>query len=432
MRRNCLAALALGASALLIAGCAPGQIEDDSPQDVQSANPEDFAGKTLTYMYFTDGPDEEATRQLIGEFEAKYDVTVELEVLPYADLVTSTLNRLSGGNAPDVARLTGLTDFRDDLLVLDPYLGEDYSAEFLEGPTQAVFNDADEMIAVPSDLTMNGPFINLDLFEQAGVSIPDEWTWDEMLTAAKEVKEATGTPYAFAMDKSGHRLSTILSQYGTYLLDADGNALDIDIAEQALQPIVDMMATDDMSADFWLGSGSRYTGANEMFLAGETPIYLSGNWQVAQFTNNATFDWDVAPNPCADNCGGFPGGKFMVAFEQSENPALAAEFLRYMNDAESQETFVTVAGALPTRSDLSETGVTYLDDKAQTAMDVFLADLLVTPDQGFASNANPAFGPSAIELVNSLSLVVAGETDLRSALTSLSGKIDALVAELGS
>jgi len=432
MRKRTLAALALGASALLVAGCAPGQVEDDSPQEVQTANPEDFAGKTLTYMYFTDGPDEEATRQLIGEFEEKYDVTVDLEILPYADLVTSTLNRLSGGNAPDVARLTSLTDFRDDLLVLDPYLGDSYSAEFLPGPLQAVKNADDDMIAVPSDLTMNGPFVNAELFEKAGVEIPEKWTWDEMLAAAEEVKEKTGTPYAFAMDKSGHRLSTILSQYGTYMLNADGNALDIDKAEQALQPLVDLMADDDMPADFWLGSGSRYAGANEIFLAGETPIYLSGNWQVAQFSKDATFDWAVAPNPCAAQCGGFPGGKFMAAFKQSENPALAAEFIRFMNDAESQETFVTTAGALPTRADLSESGVDYGDETTQAAMDVFLADLLLTPEEGFAANAHPAFSPAATELVDALSVVVAGQADLRTALTSLSEKIDALVAELSS
>ena len=432
LRKRAIVALALGASALLIAGCAPGQLEDDSPQEVQTANPEDFAGETLTYMYFTDGPDEQATRELIASFEEKYNVTVQLEILPYADLVTSTLNRLSGGNAPDVARLTSLTDFRDDLLVLDPYLGNAYSEEFLSGPTQAVRNENGEMIAVPSDLTMNGPFINVDLFEKAGVEIPDKWTWDEMIAAAKEVKEKTGTPYAFAMDKSGHRLSTILSQYGTFLLNNDGNALDIDVAEEALQPLVDMMAAGDMPADFWLGSGSRYAGANEYFLAGETPLYLSGNWQVAQFAANATFDWAVAANPCAKNCGGFPGGKFMAAFEQSKNPALAAEFIRYMNDTDNQETFVSTAGALPTRVDLSENGVTYADETAQSAMDVFLADLLVTPEEGFAANGNPAFSPAATELVNALSRVVAGQTDLRTALTDFSAKVDALVAELDS
>lgn len=434
-RIQALPALVLASLAALVVGCAPGEIEgeaEESPQDVQTLADEDFAGLTLEYMYFTDGPDEEATRQLIAEFEQEYDVTVELEILPYADLVTSALNRLSGGTPPDVVRLTGLTDFRDDLLVLEPYLGEEYREEFLPAIRGDVLNQDGEMIAVPSDLTMNGPFVNVDLFKQAGVEVPTEWTWEELLATAKEVKEATGVPYAFAMDKSGHRLSTILSEYGTYLLGAEGNTLDIDRAEAALQPIVDMMANGDMPADFWLGSGSRYEGANEIFLAGETPIYLSGNWQVAQFAENVQFDWTVVPNPCEVECGGFPGGKYMAAFEQSENPALAAEFIRFMNDTAQQETFVTVSGQLPTRVDLSESGVTYPDEAVQEAMDVFLADLVVTPEEGFQSNGHPAFSASATALVDQVSAVVAGQKDLRTALTDLSSEIDGFVEETTS
>lgn len=433
-RLRTLAGIALGSVALLTASCAPGELEGEGTgeQEVQELAPEDFAGLTLQYLYFTDGPDEQATRDLIAEFEDEYDVTVELEVLPYADLVTSTLNRLSSGNPPDVVRLTSLTDFRGDLLVLDPYLGDDYRDEFLPGPASGVITEDDEMVAVPSDLTMNGPFVNVDLFEEAGVDVPDEWTWDEMISAAQDVKEATGVPYAFAMDKSGHRLSTVLSEYGTQLVDSGGNALDIDKAEAALQPLVDMMADDDMPRDFWLGSGTRYEGANEIFLAGETPIYLSGNWQVGQFVSDASFDWAAAPNPCETECGGFPGGKYMASFADAENPALAAEFIRFMNDTEHQEEFVSVSGQLPTRTDLSADGVTYTDEAAQDAMDTFLADLAVTPEVGFEANGNPAFSPSADALVEEISAVVDGQKELRPALEDLSAQIDALVEETSS
>lgn len=425
-------AVATAVAALLVAGCAPGQVVNDEPQRVQTLAPEDFAGLSLSYMYFTDGPDEQATRDLIAAFEDEYDVTVDLEVLPFADLVTAIQNRLSSGNGPDVARLTSISDFQDDVLVLDPYLGSDYVDEFQSGPTLAVTNADGELVGVPSDLTLNGPFINVDLFEEAGVEVPtadDPWTWDEMIAAGQAVKEASGAPYAFAVDKSGHRLSTVLSQYGTYLVGEGGNTLDIDKAEAALQPLVDMMADDDMPRDFWLGSGSRYQGANEIFLAGEAPIYLSGSWQVGQFAANVGFDWVVAPNPIAEVGGGFPGGKFLVGFRESENPALTAEFIRFMNAAENQEEFVTVGGQLPTRQDLADGGVTYANEQTQIAMDTFLSDLAETPIEGFAAAANPAFTGASTALVSELSKVVAGQKDLRTALTDLSAEIDALVSE---
>lgn len=424
--------IALG---VLLASCAPGAIEGDEPTTeatpVESVDPADFAGETLSYVYFTDGPDEQGTRDLIAQFEDEYDVTVNLEVLAYADLVTSVQARLSGGNAPDVVRLTGLTDFRSDLLPLDGYLGEDYRDEFLPGPISATVDAQDQLVAVPSDLTLNAPFVNLDLFAQAGVEPPDPadpWTWEEMLAAGEQVREATGVPYAYALDKSGHRLSTVLSEYGTSLVGPDGSELDVDRATEALTPLVDMMAADTMPRDFWLGSGSKYQGANEIFLAGETPIYLSGNWQVAQFVQNATFEWAAAPNPCAEECGGFPGGKYMAALKESPNPALAAEFVRFMNTTESQETFLAAAGALPTRQDLFDAGVAY-SPEAQPAMDVFLTDLERTPADRFDVNGHPAFAGSATELVNEVSAVVGGTKDLPTAMTDLRASVDDLVEE---
>ncbi|MHA7155680.1 ABC transporter substrate-binding protein [Arthrobacter sp. TMN-50] len=427
--------IAAGATVLL-AACAPGEVigensAEDTPLEVQSVDPAEFAGETLSYVYFTDGPDEQATRDLIAEFEQEHDVTVELEVLPYADLVTSTQARLSGGNAPDVVRLTGLTDFRADLLDLRTYLGEDYAEEFLPGPLTGALGDNEELLAVPSDATLNGPFVNVDLFEEAGVDLPDPadpWTWEEMVDAATEVKDATGTEYAFAMDKSGHRVSTILSQYGTALASGNEAVLDPAKAEQALTPLIEMMEDNRMPRDFWLGSGTRYEGANEIFLAQDTPVYLSGNWQVGQFAENAEFNWAVAPNPCAEECGGFPGGKYMAALAEGPNPALAAEFIRFMNTTENQETFITASGFLPTRADLSEQGVEYPD--RQEDMDVFLEDLARTPELGYEANAAPALAGAGTELVDEISQVLAGEKDLSTAVSDLKASTEALVEEL--
>ena len=92
----------------------------------------------------------------------------------------------------------------------------------------------------------------------------------------------------------------MLSQYGTQLVNKGKMSLDKGKAVAALQPLVDMMADDSMPRDLWLGSGSKYKSANDIFLAGDTPIYLSGNWQVGQFVDNAPFKWAAVPNPCAE------------------------------------------------------------------------------------------------------------------------------------
>lgn len=434
-----LSGLAIGAT-LFAAACNPGTPANEPEPGAQgsagssqqvSADPSSFAGEELSYLYFTDGPDEQATRDNIKKFEEEFDVKVNLELMPYADLVTQLNARLSSGDAPDVARLSGLGDFRDDLLPLDNYVADDFESQFLEGPMSGAKNGDGEIIAVPSDLTLNGVFINVDQFEAAGVALPDSsdpWTWDEMIESAKKVQESQNTSYAFAIDKSGHRLSTVLAQHGTFLMNEEGYALDDAQATEALQPLVDMMKDDTMPRDFWLGTGARYQGANEIFLAGDTPIYMSGTWQVGQFAAEAPFTWAAAPNPCAAECGGFPGGKFMAALKDSSNPALAAFFVEWMNNKDNQEHFASVSGNLPTRQDLAEDGVEY-DAKAQAAMDIFIEDLERTGDGGYISNSHPAFSGVGTSLLKQLDEVIAGNTDLGTALETVRTEAEALVEE---
>jgi alpha-1,4-digalacturonate transport system substrate-binding protein len=425
-----IAAVAFCLAALTACG-APGESADSGKPKDTKIDPASFKGKTLTYVYFTDGPDEQATRSLIGKFERETGAKVNLQILPFDDLENSLQARLSGGNAPDVARLADIHPFRDDLLDLSAYFGKDYADEFLPGPTTGARGANGELLAVPSDLTMNGPFVNVDQFKKAGVPLPTAdkpWAFDEMVQAAEKVQRANGTDFAIAMDRSGHRVSTVLSEFGTTLIGTDGKeSLDAAKADKAISVLADLMRDDRMSRDFWLESGSKYKGANDMFLAEAVPVYLSGNWQVSQFAKQAKFEWAAVPNPCGERCGGFPGGKFMAAFREAKEPALAAYFVEWMNRAENQEAMGRDALFLPTRRDLADQGIDYPERNED--MKVFLGDLAETPQDTFATVASPAFGGSADVLVDEISKVVAGQQDVAAAVSGVKEETGTLVEE---
>lgn len=386
-----------------LAACAPGTTSG-------GGNEQQVDDKTLTYLYFTDGPDEQATRSLIADYEKKSGVKVDLQIVPFDNLEQRLQARLSGGNAPDVARLTDISPFRGDLLDLNKFQKAALDGQFIDGANGYITGPGGELLAVPSDLTMNGPLVNVDQFKKAGVSLPDvaePWKWDEMVAAAEKVQKANKTQYAIAMDVSGHRFSTMLSQFGTAFFDADGTAVGLDTqkATAAVTRFADLNASGVMPADLWLQAGSKYKAANEVFLAQQTPVYFSGNWQVSAFAKDATFTWAAAPNPCQETCGGFPGGKFMVSFKQSKRQQAAADFIAHMNSKESQERLAREANFLPTRKDLISSGVTYPQRDAD--MKVFLADVSRTPPQAFASAYSPAFAATAKATVDALGKVLA-------------------------
>lgn len=399
----------------LVASCAPGSDSDDEGS-------EQTEDKRLTYLYFTDGPDEQATRNLLAEYKKKTGVTVDLQIVPFDNLEQRLQARLSGGNAPDVARLNNIDPFRTDLLDLNTFQKAALDGKFLKGADAYTSGEGGELLAVPSDLTMNGPLINVDQFEKAKVPLPDPkdpWTWDEMVEAAEKVQAANKTQNAIAMDVSGHRFSTMLSQYGANFFDVSGKALAFDEAKatSAVKRFAELNDSDVMPKDLWLQAGTKYKGANEIFLAQQTPVYISGNWQVSAFAKEASFNWAAAPNPCQAECGGFPGGKFMASFKQSKRQKQAADFIAFMNSKESQERMAKEANFLPTRQDLISSGLEYPQRNAD--MQVYLADVERTPETAYGTTYSPAFTATATATVEELSKVLAGKASPEQAVGAI-------------
>lgn len=415
--------------ALSITACAPGQGSSEQTESDGTLDPGDFKGKTLDYVYFTDGrPDEQATRAMIDRFEQETGAKVNLQIVPYDSEEQALQARVNGGDAPEVARVTNWRPFADVLVDFKSYFGKDYDQKFLAGVSRTAQNSDGTMPAVPSDLTMNGPIVNVDAFKKAGVALPsaeDPWTWQEMIAAATKVQKANGMQYALAIDKSGHRVSTVLSQFGTTMWDAKGNvALDPAKAEKAIGLLNGLMQRGLMSKDLWLEAGSRYADANELFLAGQVPVYISGNWQVALLADDAPFAWAAAPNPCAERCGGYPGAKYMVAFSDSDQSELGVYFVDWMNRAQNQQKLDRQAFWLPTRTSLAEGGIAY--GERGKDMEVFLSDLAETPEDTYDTYSNPNFDTAADELVAEMDKTVAGQQGVATTVSNVRQELEDL------
>lgn len=89
---------------------------------------------------------------------------------------------------------------------------------------------------------------------------------------------------------------------------------------------------------------------------------------------------------------------------------------------------MVAGGFLPTRADLAEDGVDFPD--RQEDMDVYLQDLVRTPEFGYAANGDPAFSAAADELVGEFDEVVAGNKELSEAMADLVEDLEALVEEV--
>ena len=394
MNKSLRSKIAIAASLVLSAGLVATGLPSAQAAGLQptAAQLAAWKGKEITYYFYNDSQAElDTTKAQIADFEKLTGASVKLDVIPYTSLDTQLQARLAAGNAPDVARLNNPGLYIQDSLDLEKYLGKKYAAEFLKGSTlQVTHPTTKKLIGVPYDLTVNGPFINVDMFKKAGVAVPTSWNWTDLVAAGKKVQKATGSEYAFAIDKSGHRVSTAMSHFGAYMVDKNKkNVLPLSKAraEKAIKIITDLYKADQAPRDLWIGTGTKYSSPTAIFLAQQTPIFFSGNWQVASLNRDAKFDFAAVPNPKELNGGGWPGGKFLTAFNASKTPDLAAYFLYYLADAAQMEQMDKAAFWLPTRVDLVAKGVKYASRASD--MDVFQADAGKTPAAAYGIQSVP-------------------------------------------
>jgi alpha-1,4-digalacturonate transport system substrate-binding protein len=434
LRSKLAITLSLVLTAGLVATGLPAAHADTVGLQPTAAQLTAWKGKEITYYFYNDSQAElDTTKAQIADFEKLTGAKVKLDVIPYTSLDTQLQARLAAGNVPDVARLNNPGLYIKDSLDLEQYFSRKYAGEFIKGSTLQVTDPTTKkLIGVPYDLSMNGPIINVDQFKKAGVAVPTSWNWAELIAAAKKVRTANGTEYAFAMDKSGHRFSTVMSQFGAFMVDKNQkNVLPTSKfrAEKSLKMITDLYKADLAPRDLWIGTGTKYASPIAVFLGQQVPVFFSGNFNLATLVKDAKFNFQVVPNPKELNGGGWPGGKFLVAFKASKTPDLAAYFLHYLADAAQMDQMDKNCFWLPTRNDVVAAGVTY--PSRQLDMSVYLADTAKTPAAAFGIQSVPTLtGLIYNKLRDLMTEVMAGKITAKQAIQTQIEWIDTQLATL--
>ena len=321
---------------------------------------------TVTLFVSGDASEGGAYSKMAEKYEEETGVKVEVTDVPYADLETKITKAVQSNDAPDVARVAGVVpDWSDSLTDLSDVAE---SAKTLDSMT---IKDSDDVVkALPTDVTAVGMFINKDLFDEANVSYPtsedDIWTWDEFLDAVHTVQDKTDAKYGFVMDGSDHRLRAFTYQFGGqdfFLNDAKDSYTTDDQTKAALQKFVDLNNDGTLPKTVWT-SGED---ASSMFKSGMIPAYMSGSWQINDFTNNVTnFDWQAIYMPYEETRATNMGGNFMVGFKDSKNREGGKKFIDWLYTKENYEQLCEYAGYLPA---VEEATVDYGD--GQEAYDIY-------------------------------------------------------------
>ena len=399
----------------------------------------------LRMIYYTDGNEDVVTRELLDRFEEENpDIRVVMDVVAYAPNITETLPiQLAAGEAPDMGRVTnlgGLSEYYLDLhdYVEDPAYWEENFGPYLKWLRPE--GDETGIYGYQTQLTLTGPFINRTLFEQAGVEVPsdtsDSVTWEEWTAAATEVAQATETPFAIAIDRSGHRLAGPAVSMGAVFFDEEGHPVvtDDEGLRATMQMIADWHEQDLSPLEVWVSS-TTYAAANEFFVNGQLVMYMSGSWQIGQFDANIgdAFDWEAVPNPCGPAaCTGMPGGAAVVAFDRGEDshPEEVARVMDYLASEEVIAEFSARTLFLPGHQGVAAEGVEWQTENPSTlkSLDVFTDQISKLEPLAYDLQAYPQNTVLFNSIRDRLTQVIAGELTLDEAIERAQEDIDEALA----
>ncbi|MEG3635474.1 ABC transporter substrate-binding protein [Micromonospora palythoicola] len=323
-------------------------------------------GKTLTYWASNQGASLEADKEILqpelDKFEQQTGIKVNVEVVPWSDLLNRLLAAATTGQGPDVVNIgntwsaslqaTGaLVEFDD--ATLDKVGGKD---RFVPAALAAAGAPDKPPAAVPLYSLAYALYYNKQSFADAGITAPPT-TWEEMAEAGRKL---TGDgKWGLAVEganpsENAHHAFTFAQQYGGEWFDAAGKpTFDTPQNVAAVKRYVDLMAVDKIVNP----SNAEYAQNQSVsdFANGKAAMLL---WQAAganlKSQNMAADAYGVAPVPFLANppAGGkqvnsMVAGINIAVFKHTKNLDGALEFVKFMTSDTEQVTLNKTYGSLP-------------------------------------------------------------------------------------
>ncbi len=358
----------------------------------------------ITWMFWDDleASEDNITKgfkEVIDRFNEDYDgvyhvtpITTTLE-----EYYTQLNALVDADETPDVFIVSpgpNLTDYVAPGVAapLDEYLEEDgWKDTFSSDAVFAQQTYDGQIYAVPLNIAAACVFYNKEIFEEAGVEVPE--TYDELLEVCAAIKDAGYTPITISAGTAW-----CLSMLAGYLCDREGVDLDaINSGEESWVNDKTIAAGEkllELSQYFQeTAAGDSNDDATAALYFEEAAILIQGSWAIGQM-NGANPDFE-------EKCGVFQfpaieGGNdpnrviaksdSLAMSSSTESPEACIALMKYFTDDEAQRYTAEVGGKIPVTN--VEYDVSVAPAQLADVMDIF-------------SNATGTFGFYNESLVSS-------------------------------
>ncbi|WP_028273212.1 ABC transporter substrate-binding protein [Atopococcus tabaci] len=297
---------------------------------------------TLRVMLSEEPTEEHALNNALNKWAEETGNKVEPLVVPYEDQVTSFRSMAQNNDLPDLVATTQLTrlypeEFHDLSDVIDKSMFDQTALQIIAQDDEL----ESRLLIAPNQYTLSNWYYNADAFDEAGIEAPsadDVWTMEEVYDAAAQLQESGAVKYGLAVDYSRARYDNLMYSDGGSITVKEGDEILVNANApenvQVLETFVEKNDAGILPKVIWTGGSAD--SPTDYFINGDVGIYLSGTWNYNQILHNADFNFAVMPSPTGSKQQSvISGGSGLAVPENSENQAMAEEFLTWLYEEDN-------------------------------------------------------------------------------------------------
>lgn len=279
------------------------------------------------------------------EFEAENpNIKIDIQVNGWSDYWTALEAAGTGGSLPDTFWMHSNNIYyygsNDQLLDLTDYIANSDKVDLANYPQglDDIYNIDGKQYAVPKDYDTIALWYNKTLFDEAGISYPDDtWTWADLKDAAKKLTKDDGSQYGFCAglhNQEGY-YNFVYQNGGEIITDDKKSGYDEDKTIGGIEEYFSFVK-EGLSPEIYDDQARAEAIENGLCAMG-----LFGSWNLSGFAASdfmkENFDCAVLP---MSNDGGkasiFNGlGNAIAA--TTEHPDEAWKWVEYLSSKEGQE-----------------------------------------------------------------------------------------------
>lgn len=346
MKRKMLSMALAGTMVLSLAACGGNSGGQSADNGNGSAAPSGDKGGTLSVAIWDNGQ-KAGLDQIIADYTAATGNKAEIQVITWDQYWTLLEAGASGGDMPDVFWMHSnevqkymendiLMDLTDRIAASEKLEMDQFPQDIKE-----LYQYNGKTYAVPKDVDTIALFYNKTMFDEAGLSYPDDsWTWDEFYDAAVKLTKEDGSQYGTAMNPSNEQdgyLNIIYTMGGRVLTeDKKASGFDDPNTIKAME-FVDKMVKNVMPPATVMAE----TGTDVLLGSGKIAMLTQGSWMVPAFKEHEYISehCDVAVLPKDPETGkrvSMYNGLGWAVSAKTDNPEAAWQLVEWFGSKDAQ------------------------------------------------------------------------------------------------